>query len=323
MPRKIVLKYNFISFLFLILVEFILYRLLFEHIKPIYLFCGFLLVDVLLIITTIISIIKNRWHKVAYYFYSLGSEKFKLKKIEPAISSKEQITKERALLINSICDITSEIAWFKRKPDLKSFDHLLKLMEKKVCLKDIKFLIAKICEYLKLNDNYINLVVENGTTDESNYFPACFCPNGEVGAEITLYMSNELNIYSLFAVLVHELMHYFMYYNKFDDLGDVELEELFTDYFCVYLGFGEYMKKGYAYLRMKSNKVFDSDDLEYNFGYLSIAELDYAMKISKGNIDVAQKIGATIEIICKECGAYFDALSRAKEIYCPYCNNKI
>ncbi len=134
----------------------------------------------------------------------------------------------------------------------------------------IKEIIKSVCEYLKLNYNYINLKLKQYTARFNGCF-GTFRANSEVGADILITYSSQFSIYRQTAIIVHELTHYFAYVN---DINFEIEEEICTDILSIFLGFYSIMHQGCAVETYVGDEMF-GEKREMAAGYLCGLELEY------------------------------------------------
>ena len=182
-----------------------------------------------------------------------------------------------------LCEAVSLKIWFNYCSSLpntftllvkkyRNYPHYSKFRKKRV----IKKIIKITCEYLKLNFKYINLKIEeySGRFASDNVFGS-FRANSKLGADIYISYSSQFTIYRQTAVIVHELAHYFAYYNNITFDAD---EESCTDILCLFLGFYPIMYNGYA-VETYCNKNLFCEKRLYAAGYLSDLELRFCQTI--------------------------------------------
>lgn len=148
----------------------------------------------------------------------------------------------------------------------------------------IKQLINQILIHLNLPivDFKVNLDKRNGEI-AGQYFPSPFNPI------INIYIKDNSTVQNIIAVICHECTHHFMHIHNINSNSN---NETLTDALAIYLGFGKYIRAGYAQQKRIVNKQYDF--IDYNttsvkyqvesssIGYLNQSQIEYMLiKIRK------------------------------------------
>lgn len=110
----------------------------------------------------------------------------------------------------------------------------------------LKELLCDITKYMGIDGSYIKLKLSD---DETKAYAGNIQTNGAF-TTIRLQVHPYYDADVLTAVLAHEVMHLFLFYQGVSKRDALE-NEVLTDTAAVYFGFGEYLKKGYRVIETK------------------------------------------------------------------------
>lgn len=133
----------------------------------------------------------------------------------------------------------------KSKPVKGKPYHMTESLERKL-LNDLhnpdnlKELLLHIAAHVGIDGQYIRL---NFQDDETAGYAGNIATNG-AWTTINLQIHSYYNPDVLTAVLAHEVMHLYLYYNGIQ-FQDTLSNEILTDTAAVYFGFGDYLYRGY------------------------------------------------------------------------------
>lgn len=109
----------------------------------------------------------------------------------------------------------------------------------------IRQLLCSIAGHMGIDGNYIKL---NFQDDATLNFAGNIHTNG-AWTTINLQLHDYYNLDVITAVLAHEVMHLYLYYNGIQ-FSDTLSNEVLTDTAAVYFGFGDYLYKGYKIIEI-------------------------------------------------------------------------
>jgi len=191
----------------------------------------------------------------------------------------------------------------------------------------IKTLIDEINEFLEVP---FKVVVEREfTEDNKNKNSGQFSVNGYL-VKIKLIMNWNSTLEQVIAIACHECTHLFLYSKKIEFKNTLE-NEIFTDIAAIYLGFNEYIKKGYEVTETRNS--FCPEMIETSkIGYISSIEIDYIIKtlkryrkdMNKKSTDLTRKqdniinqtmkIQNKLKILTKKLELNYDLINISKNI---------
>lgn len=133
----------------------------------------------------------------------------------------------------------------KRKPVKGKPYHMPEGLERKLLLNlhntdSLRELLLDIAAHVGIDGQYIRL---NFQDDETAGYAGNIATNG-AWTTINLQLHSYYNLDVLTAVLAHEVMHLYLYYNGIQ-FQDTLSNEILTDTAAVYFGFGDYLYRGY------------------------------------------------------------------------------
>ena len=131
----------------------------------------------------------------------------------------------------------------------------------------LKELLCDITKYMGIDGSYIKLVL---TDDETKAYAGNIHTNGAF-TTLSLQVHSYYNLDVLTAVLAHEVMHLFLFYNGVSKRDALE-NEVLTDTAAVYFGFGEYLKKGYRVIETSLGFSY------HKVGYIRTEDVEYILK---------------------------------------------
>lgn len=104
----------------------------------------------------------------------------------------------------------------------------------------LKLLLCSIADHVGINGEYIRLNIQD---KEEAAYAGNISTNG-AWTTINLQKKPYYDLDVVTAILAHEVMHLYLYYNGIH-IRDTLSNEVLTDTAAVYFGFGEYLYRGY------------------------------------------------------------------------------
>lgn len=160
---------------------------------------------------------------------------------------------------------------FKIKDDLKR-----QLIYSRYDEKYLKQLMKEILLHMQLPYEKITFKKEYASKRKGLPFVGLYNHSTK---EISLYLNANLSFETVVSILIHECTHYFL------DSKNIKLEdriqnEVLTDFTAVYLGFGNFLEKGYKEIRYviyenETQRLVDSEKV----GYVGFKDIKYFKKL--------------------------------------------
>lgn len=201
---------------------------------------------------------------------------FELKKLlkpksKPRLLKDEDIKKYFDLIEKSLHNIS--FSDFKINDDLKR-----QLIYSRYDEKYLKKLMQEILSHMNLSPDEISFRKEYASKRKGLPFVGLYDDSIK---EISLYLNANLSFETVVSILIHECTHYFLFSKKIK-LENRTQNEIFTDFTAVYLGFGEFLEKGYKEIRYiiyenETKRLVDSEKV----GYVGYKDISYFRKLLK------------------------------------------
>lgn len=142
--------------------------------------------------------------------------------------------------------------------------------------KYLRTLMKKILEHMQIPINSLTFRKEYASKRKGLPFVGLY---DDKKKEISLYLNCNLSFETVISILAHECTHYFLSLNNLKLKSRIQ-NEILTDFTTVYLGFGNYLKKGYKEIRYviyenEFQRLVDSEKV----GYVGFKDIEFFIKL--------------------------------------------
>lgn len=192
-------------------------------------------------------------------------------KSKPRLLKDEDIVKYFDLIQKSLPNIA--ISEFTIEDSLKR-----QLIYSRYDEKYLEKLMQNILYHMKLSSDDISFKKEYASKRKGLPFVGLY---NDSTKEISLYLNANLSFETVISILIHECTHYYLF-SKGIKLNDRIQNEILTDFTAVYLGFGEFLEKGYKEIRYviyenETQRLVDSEKV----GYVGYKDISHFRKLLK------------------------------------------
>lgn len=131
----------------------------------------------------------------------------------------------------------------------------------------LRELLRSITVYMGIEGDLIQLrFQDDDTLDYAGKISA-----GGIATTINLQLHEYYNLDVITAILAHEVMHLYLYYNGIS-FSDTLMNEVLTDTAAVYFGFGEYLYRGYRMLEVNLGSSY------HKVGYINPEDVQFIQR---------------------------------------------